>query len=187
MLYMIMGRKANGPAWRPLAWMPTSTVDGETFPGFLYEPDAQVRPISDDPFDLYDQETAMGYIAQDVLRLGMKYAQDGETTPNHYRIVPVYTGLEHLLQPGVMIFCQSPDNTIAPCREWPADAIDDEERTPLCQMFGFRNIDSEDHEYNIPIYPAGYAKALVEKQIMAECEKHQEGWRYFTVPVGSHM
>lgn len=186
-LYMIMGKEADEAGWTPLAWQPPSTEDDESYPGRLYEPDAQVEPIAEDPFDLYDRETAMSYVLQDVLRIGMRNVQDGETTPKHYRIVPVYTGLEHLLQSRVMIFCESPNGTVAPCREWPADAMDDEERTPLCQMFGFRNIEPGDNQYTIPVYSPDHAHVLVEQQAVAEYEKGQEGWRYFTVPVSNHL
>jgi len=183
LLYMIMGKEPEAEGWTPLAWQPASTEDGETYPGRLYEPDAQIEPMSEDPFDLYDRETAVSYVVQDVLRIGMMNQADGKTTPKHYRIVPVYTGLEHLLQPRVMIFCESPNGTIAPCREWPADAMDDEERTPLCQMFGFSRCAEDDHSYNIPIYTPAKAHALIIAQTVTIQEMGEQGWRFFTVPV----
>lgn len=186
-LYMIMGKDTDGTGWMPLAWQPPSTEDDESYPGRLYEPDAQVEPIAEDPFDLYDRETAMSYVLQDVLRLGMRNVEDGQTTPKHYRIVPVYTGLENLLQPRVMIFCESPNGTIAPCREWPADAMDIEDRTPLCHMFGFSRVSDEDTGYQIPIYTPVKAHALIIAQTITLQETGEKGWRFFTVPVSSAL
>lgn len=193
--YMIMGNSGGASdGWDAMIWEAPFVNRAQEdegpieYPGRLAWADGSCQPSPEDPFEVYDYETAKQHILADVLRRGVSCNTAGGNRDSiHYRLVPVYTGLEHLLQPRVMIFSQSPDGTIAPCKEWPADAMDVEEKAPLCHMFGFRNIDPEDTGYSIPTYPTDYANALIQQQETEEFYKGHERWRYFTVPVSNPM
>jgi hypothetical protein len=180
LFYIILGKGDNG--WYPQVWQPgrTDKKSGELIHGYLADGDGSTEPMNNDPFEIYDYNSAINFIAQDVLQAGTPNGAEGRNIPYNYRLVPVYTGLERYMDPHVMIFAEGQTGSICPCREWPADDMDNDERTPLDHASGFKNGYEVDPNYNIPTYSLARASELIRQQMEAGTTA---GYRYFTVPV----
>ncbi len=152
--------------------------------GYLAWADGSCEPSPSDPFEVYDYETAKRHVLADVLQRGVKYATAGQDKDSiHYRLVPVYTGLEYLLEPRVMIFCETLEGGIVPCSAWPEDCQDDDEKSPLNHRHGFKNNDRVEPNYTLSSYTPAVAAGLIAAQLRHEMETGEKGYRYFTVPV----